>query len=65
TTQMDLLEAQIAAANERGMMARYWDQPEWPVATRNAIWRTLWDAGVGLLNVDDLDAAAGFWEGEG
>ncbi|KAI7089552.1 hypothetical protein KC356_g2359 [Hortaea werneckii] len=65
TTQVDLLEAQIAAANERGMMARYWDQPEWPVATRNAIWRTLWDAGVGLLNVDDLDAAAGFWEGEG
>ncbi|KAI7369779.1 hypothetical protein KC354_g1694 [Hortaea werneckii] len=64
-TQMGLLEAQIAAAKERGMMARYWDQPEWPVGTRNAVWRILWDAGVGLLNVDDLDAVAGIWEGEG
>ncbi|KAH5267410.1 hypothetical protein HBI70_131630 [Parastagonospora nodorum] len=56
---------QVGAAHERGVMARYWNQPAWPVGTRNAIWRTLWDEGVDLLNVDDLKGCSEFWEGGG
>lgn len=65
STQMDTLQSQIATAHSRGIGVRYWDQPGWPVGTRNAIWRILWDAGVDLLNVDDLEAAANFWDSAG
>ena len=41
------------------------DTPGWPVGTRNAAWRILWEAGVDLINVDDLEAGANFWEGRG
>ncbi|TKA24635.1 hypothetical protein B0A50_06395 [Salinomyces thailandicus] len=64
-TQTQILHEQISVAHSKGMDVRYWDQPEWPVGTRNAMWRLLWDAGVDYLNVDDLEAAAGFWEMEG
>ncbi|KAF2021401.1 hypothetical protein BU24DRAFT_417064 [Aaosphaeria arxii CBS 175.79] len=64
-TQLDTLRSQVDAAHKRGIKARYWNQPEWPIATRNAIWRTLWDEGVDILNVDDLEAAAEFWTGRG
>ncbi|TKA57556.1 hypothetical protein B0A49_09974 [Cryomyces minteri] len=59
-TQLSTLRSQVATAHARGIQVRYWDQPGWPVSTRNAIWRTLWDEGVDLLNVDDLQAAANF-----
>ncbi|KAL1297768.1 hypothetical protein AAFC00_006305 [Neodothiora populina] len=59
-TQLALLRAQIAAASSKNIGVRYWDQPGWPISTRDAIWRTLWDEGVTLLNVDDLEAAAEF-----
>ena len=52
-------------AHGKGIMARYWNQPAYPIGTRNAVWRILWDEGVDLLNVDDLAAAAAFWEGTG
>ncbi|KAI0484204.1 PLC-like phosphodiesterase [Xylariaceae sp. FL0804] len=61
-TQLATLHAQVAVAHAKGIAVRYWDQPGWPVGTRNAVWQTLWDAGVDLLNVDDLEAAAEFWE---
>ncbi|KAF2769747.1 hypothetical protein EJ03DRAFT_311795 [Teratosphaeria nubilosa] len=64
-TQLALLQAQVKSAHDKGIMVRYWDQPGWPVGTRNAIWRLLWDQGVDLLNVDDLEGAAGFWMGDG
>ncbi|WPH03883.1 Hypothetical protein R9X50_00676600 [Acrodontium crateriforme] len=64
-TQQALLEQQVATAHAKGIAVRYWDQPGWPVGTRNAIWRILWDAGVDLLNVDDLEGAANFWENLG
>jgi hypothetical protein len=59
-TQMDILSSQIAVAKEKGILARYWDTPAWPIRTRNAVWETLLEQGVGLLNADDLPAAAGF-----
>lgn len=64
-TQMQILEEQVATAHSKGIAVRYWDQPGWPVRTRNAVWRILWDAGVDLLNFDDLEGAANFWEGLG
>jgi hypothetical protein len=64
-TQLDVLRRQVDAAHGKGIMARYWNQPAFPIGTRNAIWRTLWDEGVDLLNVDDLKGASGFWEGSG
>lgn len=64
-TQSALLKEQIETAHEKGILVRYWDQPGWPVNTRNGIWRLLWDAGADLLNVDDLEGAANFWEESG
>lgn len=65
SNQTALLQSQIATAHAKGIAVRYWDQPGWPVGTRNAIWRILWDAGADLLNVDDLEAVANFWESSG
>ncbi|OCK82107.1 hypothetical protein K432DRAFT_293936, partial [Lepidopterella palustris CBS 459.81] len=64
-TQLSLLRTQVSAAHAKGIKVRYWDQPGWPIGTRNAVWRTLLDEGVDLLNVDDLRGAAGFWENKG
>lgn len=63
--QLDKLRRQLKAAHDRGIMARYWNTPSWPVGTRNAVWRVLWDEGVDLLNVDDLQGASEFWEASG
>ncbi|KAK4502043.1 hypothetical protein PRZ48_007854 [Zasmidium cellare] len=63
STQEALLREQISTAHSKGILVRYWDQPGWPVNTRNALWRKLWDEGADLLNVDDLEGAANFWEG--
>ncbi|KAK4542247.1 hypothetical protein LTR36_006900 [Oleoguttula mirabilis] len=64
-TQTALLESQIATAHAKGIAVRYWDQPGWPIGTRNAIWRILYDAGADLINVDDLEGAANYWQGLG
>jgi hypothetical protein len=60
--KLDLLRKQIETAHNMGIGVRYWDTPGWPIATRNSIWRQLWDEGVDLINVDALeDAASGIW----
>jgi hypothetical protein len=64
-SQLSLLESQVATAHSKGIKLRYWDQPGWPIGTRNAIWRILWDAGVDILNVDDLEGISNFWRGDG
>ncbi|KAL6719474.1 hypothetical protein ACLMJK_003714 [Lecanora helva] len=58
-TQLALLRAQVKTAHAKGIMLRYWDQPGWPISTRNGIWRQLKDEGVDFINVDDLEGAAG------
>lgn len=63
--QTALLEAQIKTAHSKGIKVRYWDQPGWPIGTRNAVWRILWEAGADLLNVDDLEGAVNFWQNKG
>ncbi|CZR50747.1 uncharacterized protein PAC_00621 [Phialocephala subalpina] len=60
STQLELLRAQVKTAHDKGIMVRYWDQPGWPISTRNGIWRQLRSEGVDLINVDDVEAAAGF-----
>jgi hypothetical protein len=52
--QLDLIRGQIRGAHERGLKARYWSAPKWPIALRNRVWRILVDEGVDYLNGDDL-----------
>lgn len=60
STQLELLRAQVSYAHGKGIKLRYWDQPGWPISTRNGIWRQLTEEGVDLINADDVLAAAGF-----
>ena len=55
--QMDLLRGQIRGAHSRGLKARYWDLPFWPIGLRNHVWDVLVKEGVDMLNVDDLKGA--------
>ena len=64
-TQVEILREQVGVAHERGIAVRYWNQPDWPVGLRNRLWRQLIEAGVDLLNVDDLRGASGVGEGSG
>lgn len=64
-TQLALLQSQVAVAHAKGIKLRYWDLPGWPIGTRNGVWRCLWDNGVDILNVDDLEGVANFWDGSG
>lgn len=59
--QIKLLRGQIQTANGRGIGARYWETPYFPIRTRNVVWRVLLREGVKLVNADDLDAVAGFF----
>ena len=63
--QLEVLRRQVKDAHGKGIGVRYWGLPGWPIGTRNAVWRTLYEEGVDLLSVDDLEGGAGFWEGIG
>lgn len=54
---MEIIRGQVGEASKRGLRARYWDTPSWPVSQRDHVWDILEKEGVGMLNVDDLDAA--------
>ncbi|TVY48954.1 Altered inheritance of mitochondria protein-like protein [Lachnellula occidentalis] len=60
STQLDLLRTQIKIAHDKGIKLRYWDQPAWPLSTRDAVWRLLRTEGADFINADDVAAAAGF-----
>lgn len=55
--QVLTIRGQVRGAEERGLKARYWDTPAWPVGKRDHVWDVLMREGVGALNVDDLEAA--------
>jgi hypothetical protein len=62
SSQLATMRAQIAAAHAQGLKARYWETPAWPRGLRNHLWNVLVEAGVDVLNVDDLQAATqGTW----
>ena len=50
----DLAGSQIQQAASRGLLTRYWDVPTSPPNLRDAAWRHLTGANVGLLNMDEL-----------
>lgn len=55
--QVLTIQGHVKGADERGLKARYWDTPAWPVGQRDHVWDVLMREGVGALNVDDLEAA--------
>ncbi|KAL4902393.1 hypothetical protein BDW74DRAFT_63395 [Aspergillus multicolor] len=59
--QLETLRSQISVAKELGIKARYWGAPSWPIRSRNLLWATLINEGIGLLNADDLAAAAEYF----
>jgi hypothetical protein len=59
--QARLISAKASTASEKGLLARYWDTPSWPIMYRNRVWSQLVALGVGVLSVDDL-AAAAYWD---
>jgi hypothetical protein len=69
--QINLIRSQIQGAHWRGLKARYWKLPKWPIGLRNQVWEILVEEGVDMLNVDDLRSAAkkdwkkwkGWWGG--
>jgi hypothetical protein len=56
--QMKIIRGQVRGAHRRGLKARYWDLPSWPLGLRNHVWEVLVKEGVDVLNVDDLRAAS-------
>lgn len=56
-SQLQQLRYQVRQAHDRGLKARYWDLPAWPISARNRVWDTLVSEGVDMLNVDDLNGA--------
>ena len=56
--QLAILRAQIAGAQSKGLKARYWEIPYWPIGLRNHVWEVLVQEGIDLLNVDDLKGAS-------
>lgn len=55
--QVEKIREQVNVAREKRLLSRYWGTPSWPISARNRIWTILKDAGVGMLNVDDLEGA--------
>jgi hypothetical protein len=55
--QLGKIRAHIREAKSRGLVSRYWGLPPWPIHVRNRLWEVLVEEGIGMLNVDDLDAA--------
>lgn len=51
------VQGQIEAAAAKGLVSRYWNTIDKPVSWRYGTWKTLVRSKVGILNVDDLDAA--------
>lgn len=59
-TQLDIVRGHVSYAASKGIVGRYWDTPAFPITKRNAVWTTLFNEGLGLLNADDLAEAAGY-----
>ncbi|GAB1314132.1 Altered inheritance of mitochondria protein 6 [Madurella fahalii] len=55
--QLEKIRSHLREAHNRGLKARYWELPPWPIHVRNNIWKVLVEEGIDMLNVDDLHAA--------
>jgi hypothetical protein len=54
------LTQMIDDAHSRGIKARFWDTPGWPIYARNKVWEVQLLAGLDWLNADNLEAASSF-----
>lgn len=52
--EVEVICGKVRDAHKRGVLARVWDTPGWPIKLRESIWDDLRKCGVDLLNVDDL-----------
>ncbi|THH11614.1 hypothetical protein EW145_g544 [Phellinidium pouzarii] len=50
----------VSDAHARGIKARFWDTPGWPINARTNVWVELMNDGSDWLNADDLEAASSF-----
>ncbi|KAI5121817.1 hypothetical protein M0805_003253 [Coniferiporia weirii] len=50
----------VSDAHSRGIKARFWDTPGWPISARTNVWVELMNDGADWLNADDLEAASSF-----
>jgi len=55
----------VQQAHNNGQMIRFWATPDKPGAERQAIWRELMEAGVDLINTDDLTGLREFFQAGG
>ena len=61
--QRGMIAANSKVAASKGLKARYWAAPSWPISTRDGVWRDLVDDGAEMLNADDVLAAASWnWD---
>jgi hypothetical protein len=61
--QRALLQMYIKQAHEKGQLIRFWATPDAPGEEREAVWKELLDAGVNLVNTDDLGGLRAFMLG--
>lgn len=54
------LRAQVATLRATGQRLRFWETPDAPGPERDAVWTTLLDEGVDLINTDDVHGLAAF-----
>ncbi|PVH68392.1 hypothetical protein DL98DRAFT_474862, partial [Cadophora sp. DSE1049] len=40
-SQLDIIRGQVRGAHRRGLKARYWDLPAWPLGLRDYVWEVL------------------------
>lgn len=57
-TQVGRVKQLVDDARQLGIGVRFWDLPGWPPSQRNTVWKQLYEAGVYLINADDLKAVA-------
>jgi hypothetical protein len=56
--QKATVQTLVEAAQDKGLKARFWATPSWPVSLRDRVWKQLEREKVGMLNVDDVRVAA-------
>lgn len=54
--ERDKLEEIVETAHTNGQIVRFWATPDMPLPNRTAVWNELLNAGVDLINTDDLPA---------
>ncbi len=59
-TGLEIIKKQIEKAHSLGIKTRYWGFPDWPIQTRNSIWKQIAEAGGDFLLANDLDSAIKF-----